>query len=92
MVRWSATTLAVSERDGAALCSAVEGRREILQIQRFGNTGLTTCTGSLQMWSVPVPVSIGEAFKHGQASSVSSAFDSTDGTFVQVDQNLKLGN
>jgi hypothetical protein len=44
------------------------------------------------MWSVPVQVAIGGAFKHGQASSLGSAFDATDFTSQNVDQTLKLGN
>jgi hypothetical protein len=55
----------------------------------FGDTTVA-CTGSLQAWSIPVPATIG-SFKNGWASSVTSAFDTTDGTFTQVNQNLHLG-
>jgi hypothetical protein len=44
------------------------------------------------MWSVAVQVVIGGAFKHGQASSLDSAFDTTDSTSQNADQTLKLGN
>jgi hypothetical protein len=72
--------------------SSVFQNKGQLQIQGFGTIGTIACTGSRQMWSVPVQVFVGEAFKHGQASSVTSVFDFTDGTFISVDQNLKLGN
>jgi len=78
--------------DTVEVSSAVFQNKGQLVVQGFGNTASFICTGNLQMWSVAVEVEIGEAFKHGQASSVSSAFDLTDGTFVSVDQNLKLGN
>ena len=63
-----------------------------LLAEGFGDSGSITCTGSLQAWSVAVPVVIGGAFKHGQGSSLDTAFDSTDGTSQNADQNLKLGN
>jgi hypothetical protein len=63
-----------------------------LLIEGFGDSGSITCSGSLQMWSVAVQVVIGGAFKHGQASSLDSAFDTTDFTSQNVDQTLKLGN
>ena len=63
-----------------------------LLIEGFGDSGSITCTGSLQLWSVAVQVAIGGAFKHGQTSSLSSAFDTTDFTSQDADQTLKLGN
>jgi hypothetical protein len=54
-----------------------------------GDTGVLTCTGGLQSWSVAVPAQIG-SFKPGQASSLDEAFDLTDGTSATANQTLHL--
>jgi hypothetical protein len=45
-----------------------------------GFTGDLICTGAVQSWSLTAPVLIGTSYKHGPASLIAAASDSTDST------------
>ena len=81
-----------SPGDTVDISSTVIQTKGQLLVEGFGDSGSITCTGSLQPWSVAVQVAIGGAFKHGQASSLNQAFDTTDSTSENADQTLKLGH
>jgi hypothetical protein len=78
--------------DTVDISSTVIQTKGQLLAEAFGDSGSITCTGSLQAWTIAAQVVIGGAFKHGQASSLNTVFDSTDGTSENADQTLKLGH
>jgi formylmethanofuran dehydrogenase subunit E len=72
--------------------TVIQGKGQLF-IEGFGDSGAITCTGSLQAWTIVASLVIGSAYKHGQASSLTQAFDSTDFTSADsVSQTLHMGN
>lgn len=62
------------------------------QVDAAGSGDATVvCSGTVQSWSATVQVVIGAAFKHGPATAIFSAFDTTDGTFFSTQtRGIKL--
>ena len=55
-----------------------------------GSTTIT-CTGGVQTFAVTTTVVLGSALKHGPAVVIVGAFDTTDSTFQELTQGIKLG-
>jgi hypothetical protein len=86
-------TLTCTAGDTAFVEVQVVQSKGQLLADALGETLAITCTGSPQDWSIDTSIFAFGTFKPGQATSQTTAFDTTDDTgFAPVNQTLHLMN